>query len=35
MSDYGPICCTGGCCGPGSYCCGHPDNHHEHDEDDA
>lgn len=28
----GPICCKGGCCGPGSYCCGHPDNVHEHEE---
>ena len=30
--DYGPICCRGGCCGPGSYCCGHPDNEHDHPE---
>lgn len=26
----GPTCCVGSCCGPGSYCCGHPDNVHEH-----
>ncbi|QPL15097.1 hypothetical protein SEA_HAUNTER_55 [Microbacterium phage Haunter] len=26
----GPTCCVGSCCGPGSYCCGHPDNEHEH-----
>lgn len=27
----GPTCCVGDCCGPGSYCCTHPDNNHEHD----
>jgi len=31
-TDYGPICCNGDCCGPGSYCCGHPDNKHTHAE---
>lgn len=25
-----PACCIGDCCGVGSYCCGHPDNNHEH-----
>lgn len=30
----GPVCCVGECCGPGSYCCSHPDNDHEHDEED-
>lgn len=30
----GPVCCVGSCCGPGSYCCGHPDNDDEHDEED-
>lgn len=30
----GPSCCIGDCCGPGSYCCGHPDNVHDHEEDD-
>lgn len=29
----GPTCCVGSCCGPGSYCCGHPDNVHEHDDE--
>jgi hypothetical protein len=28
--DRGPTCCVGECCGPGSYCCGHPENIHEH-----
>lgn len=30
--DYspGPTCCVGECCGPGSYCCSHPDNKHDH-----
>ena len=22
----GPVCCTDDCCGPGSYCCAHPEN---------
>ena len=29
----GPTCCVGSCCGPGSYCCGHQDNVHEHDDE--
>jgi hypothetical protein len=32
--DRGPTCCVGECCGPGSYCCGHPDNVHEHTVDE-
>lgn len=30
--DSGPICCTDGCCGPGSHCCAHA-NPHTHEED--
>jgi len=30
----GPVCCTGDCCGPGSYCCTHPENNHAHPLDD-
>ncbi len=29
----GPVCCIGDCCGPGSYCCKHPHNYHEHDDE--
>lgn len=29
----GPTCCAGECCGAGSYCCGHPDNEHEHEDE--
>lgn len=25
-ASTGPACCTDGCCGPGSYCCTHPEN---------
>ncbi|QXN73616.1 thymidylate synthase [Gordonia phage AikoCarson] len=28
----GPVCCTGDCCGPGSYCCARA-NPHSHDKD--
>lgn len=30
----GPACCLGDCCGPGSYCCTHPENNHAHPIDD-
>lgn len=33
-SYYGPACCIGDCCGPGSYCCKHPENNHAHPLDD-
>lgn len=33
-ADYGTPCCIGDCCGPGSYCCTHPENNHAHPIDD-